>query len=182
MTFIVQISLLAMLLAVCYGRHDLSRWFRKGTIQEFMTQGSRIWLSFTSITSGQSICIFDNVHNATEDGVAFVRHYVNRSNLYEQDFYVQQRYGHSLNSYTMVVEKTSGYPQNVTRETLIFTNPWRTCGVFFVESLTEPRRKWCDLRVNNKAINYWIPPGCLIAFYNRPCYGRKIKLINMCVR
>lgn len=171
-----------MLSAVCYSRNNFPRWFKRGTIQEFMTEDSRIWFSFTSVTSGQSMCIFDSVHNATAQGVAFVRHYVTRSNLFEQDFYVQQMYGHSLNPFTMLVEKTSGLPENVTKETLIFTNPWRSCGVFLVESLKEPRRRWCDLRVNNNAIKYWIPIGCLIAFYQGPCYGRKKNLINMCVR
>ncbi|XP_077529626.1 uncharacterized protein LOC144142071 isoform X2 [Haemaphysalis longicornis] len=130
----VQISLLATLFALCYAKGNLFGCHRKASIQEFMTAGSRIWFYATSRSSGQTTCIRDNVHNATAKGIAFLRTYVNRT-VYEQDFYVIQMYGFSLNTTTMLVRKMSGVQQNISEERMIYTNQKRTCAVFYVKSL-----------------------------------------------
>ncbi|XP_077528982.1 uncharacterized protein LOC144141277 isoform X2 [Haemaphysalis longicornis] len=93
-------------------------------------------------------------------------------------FYVQQMYGSSVNPTTMVVRKTSGIPQDISVERMIYTNPSTNCAVFYVESLEELGKHWCDLRVKHEGIRGWIPLGCRWAFYRYPCYGWKRQLFT----
>lgn len=176
----VQIALLATLLALCYAKKNIFGCHREVSIQEFMTAHSRIWFYATSKSSGQSTCIRDNVHNATEKGIAFLRTYVNRT-VYEQDFYVIQMYGRSVNGTTMIVRKMSGRQEDISEERLIYANHKRTCAVFYVQSIKERKKHWCDLRIKHEAIKQWVPVRCLLAFNTYPCFGWKKQLFtNMC--
>ncbi|XP_077528983.1 uncharacterized protein LOC144141278 [Haemaphysalis longicornis] len=180
MRLIVQISILATFIAVSSGQFDHWGWHRRFYIPEFMRPETRIWFWATSRWHGPLTCIRDNVHNATKAGIAFLRTYINRTQ-YEQDFYVQQMYGRYYDPITMVVRKTSGLPEDIAVERMIYTNANRNCAVFQVWSLKERGTPWCDLRVHHTAIRRLPAIDCQMAFFRRPCYGRKRQLFTkMC--
>lgn len=178
MTSVLPICGWAVLFVVCYGHDHMFSWHRKYPIQYFMTEQSRIWFYATSRLSGDTECMIDTVENSTKKGVAFVRSRVNRSYLFDQDFYVRQMYGRSLGQDAMVVKKLSGLPEDDSIEMMTYTNPARTCAVFFVWSIKEPGKHWCDLRVKDASL--WVGPEypCAYVFHQPPCNGRRRALFT----
>ncbi|XP_077529627.1 uncharacterized protein LOC144142073 [Haemaphysalis longicornis] len=182
MNSVLRICLVATLLTLCYGHYNSPGWQRRFYIPQFMIPEARIWFWATTKWTGPQMCIRDNVHNATQNGIAFTRTYVNRTE-YEQDFFVQQMYGRYYDPLTMIVRKISGRPEDVSVEKMLYTNGRRNCAVFLVWSLTGPDRGryWCDLRINHKAIRHGPTYDCQLVFWRYPCHGWKRQLFtDMC--